>query len=86
MHITFDAWSLTDYERRWGMKPWMYFLKAVIHKYIYKFPYEEGTIVEVAADTAYVYAQIKNYCVPMKEKKRTVPKRKKCGRKLKKRC
>ena len=22
VHISFDAWSLTDYEHRWGMKPW----------------------------------------------------------------
>ncbi|HLD79593.1 MAG TPA: hypothetical protein VJA18_03460 [Candidatus Nanoarchaeia archaeon] len=60
VHIIFDAWSLTDYESRWGMKPLVYFIKAVIHKYLYKFPLEEGFVRELASDTAYVYAQVKN--------------------------
>ena len=81
MHIAFDAWSLTDYERRWGMKPWMYFVKAVINKYIYKFPYEEGTINEVAADTAYIYVQIKKLLHSYEGKEVAVPKEKKCARK-----
>ncbi len=55
----FDAWSLTDYEGRWGTKPFVYFLKSVIHKYLYKFPLEEGNIHLVASDTAYVYVQVK---------------------------
>lgn len=82
VHITFDAWSLTDYERRWGMKPWMYFLKAVISKYLYRFPYEEGTIVEIAADTAYVYAQIKKLLHSYEGKEVAVPKEKEVRKKV----
>jgi len=55
--ILFDAWSLTDYEGRWGTKPLAYFLKALVHKYFYKFPLEEGFVQQLVSDTAYVYAQ-----------------------------
>ena len=82
VHIAFDAWSLTDYERRWGMKPWMYFVKAVINKYIYKFPYEEGTINEVAADTAYIYVQIKKLLHSYEGKEVAVPKEKEVRKKV----
>src|SRR3989344_2565463 len=58
--ITFDAWSLTNYEGYWKMKPLPFFLKGVIHKYLYKFPLEEGFIRQVVGDTAYIYGQIKN--------------------------
>lgn len=57
--FVFDAWSLTDYEARWGMKPWVYFLKGVINKYLYTFPLEAGYIGELKQDTAHVYGQIK---------------------------
>ncbi|HIG93754.1 MAG: hypothetical protein QT02_C0006G0028 [archaeon GW2011_AR9] len=60
VEIIFDAWSLTDYEQRWGMKPWVYFTKGIINKFIYKFPLERGFIAELGGDTAYVYAHIKN--------------------------
>lgn len=58
--IAFDAWSLTDYEGRWMTKPLNFFLKGVIHKYIYKFPMEEGFIRQLVGDTAYVYGKVKN--------------------------
>ena len=58
--IAFDAWSLTDYESRWGTKPLTYFLKGIIHKYIYKFPLEEGYLRQVVSDTVYIYTQVKN--------------------------
>lgn len=60
VEIVFDAWSLTDYEARWGMKPWAYFMKGIINKFVYKFPLERGFIGELGSDTAYIYAQIKN--------------------------
>ena len=60
VQIAFDAWSLTDYEGRWGTKPLNFFLKGVIHKYFYKFPLEEGFIRQLVGDTAYVYGKIKN--------------------------
>lgn len=58
--ITFDAWSLTNYEGRWGTKPLPFFLKGVVHKYFYKFPLEEGYIRQLVGDTAYIYAQVKH--------------------------
>lgn len=57
--IAFDAWSLTDYEHRWGMKPWVFFFKAMINKFLYKFPLEKGFTGELVGDTAYIYAKIK---------------------------
>jgi len=57
--IIFDAWSVTDYSKRWGMKPLFFFLKAVINKFIYHFPLEEGFIGELKSDTTLVYDQIK---------------------------
>lgn len=58
--IYFDAWSITDHEGRWGTKPLNYFLKGVIHKYLYKFPLEEGFIRQLVSDTVYVYNQVRN--------------------------
>ncbi len=55
--IIFDAWTLTDYESRWGMKPWAYFLKGLINKFMYTFPIEAGAPDELAADTAFVYGR-----------------------------
>jgi hypothetical protein len=57
--IAFDAWSLTDYAHRWGMKPWFYFVKGMINKFLYKFPLESGFTGELVGDTAYVYAKVK---------------------------
>lgn len=57
--IAFDAWSMTDYENRWGMKPWVYFLKGMINKFLYQFPLEAGFTGELVGDTAYIYAKIK---------------------------
>src|SRR3989344_79195 len=57
--LTFDAWSLTDYESRWGTKSLNFFLKGVIHKYLYKFPLEEGWVHQLTLDTAYVYGKVK---------------------------
>ncbi len=57
--VVFDSWVLTDYESRWGMKPWFYFVKGVINKYLYTFPLEGGVKGELAEDTAYIYGKIK---------------------------
>ena len=61
VNMTFDAWTTTKYNQRWGTKPWFYFVKALINKFVYKFPMEEGFIGEVAADTRYVYEQVKSH-------------------------
>lgn len=60
INIIFDAWTTTDYENRWGNKAFVYFLKAVISKFIYKFPLEIGFPGEVADDTRYVYNQVRS--------------------------
>jgi hypothetical protein len=57
--INFDAWLLTDYHQRWQMKPWLYFIKGIFNKFIYKLPLEASFKGEIAGDTAYIYAQIK---------------------------
>ena|SRR3989338_5097226 len=57
--IIFDSWVLTDYADRWNMKPLIYFLKALINKYIYKFPLESGFVGELVSDTATIYARLK---------------------------
>lgn len=59
VEIIFDAWSMTDYESRWGMKPLVFFLKGLINKFVYTFPLESGFHGELVGDTAYIYAQIK---------------------------
>ncbi len=59
VEIIFDSWILTDYSDRWNLKPVVFFTKALINKYLYKFPIEEGIRGEVVQDTAYIYAQIK---------------------------
>jgi len=58
--MTFDAWTTSDYEYRWGNKPVFWFLKALVNKYIYKFPLEAGFTGEVADDTRYVYNQVRS--------------------------
>jgi hypothetical protein len=61
VNIVFDGWSLTDYQQRWTMKPWVYFVKGIIHKFIYKFPMEGGFIGELIGDTSYVYAKVRSF-------------------------
>tara|TARA_Y100000310_G_C20535684_1_gene740736 strand:+ start:260 stop:838 length:579 start_codon:yes stop_codon:yes gene_type:complete len=57
--IRFDAWSITDYGSRWGMKPWFYFLKGVINKYFYRYHLDSDFIGELAGDVDYLGRQIK---------------------------
>ncbi len=57
--MIFDAWTTTDYEHRWGEKPIFFFVKALINKWVYRFPMEEGFLGEVAADVRSVYRDVK---------------------------
>lgn len=57
--VTFDAWILSDYDPRWGMKPFVYFVKGVINKYFYKMPLEGSFPGEVAGDTAALYSALR---------------------------
>jgi hypothetical protein len=59
VRIVFDSWLLGDYQSRWGMQPWVYFVKGLINKYLYTFPLESGFKSQLSGDTAYLYAQIK---------------------------
>jgi len=60
VRVIFDAWSLTDWEARWGMKPTIFFLKAWIFKWFYRLPSEEVYIGELSSDTGYIHDQIKS--------------------------
>jgi len=57
--VAFDTWSLTDYANRWGMKPFIFFMKGMIHKFVKKFPLEGNFAGTVVVDTAYIYAAVK---------------------------
>ena len=59
IEIVFDSWLMTDYESRWGMKPWVFFFKGIINKFVYAFPLQAGFESELVSDTAFIYAQIK---------------------------
>ena len=59
MNIVFDAWVLTEYDHRWGMKPFVYFVKGLINKFFYKWPLEDALPGTVSEDTAYVFSAIK---------------------------
>lgn len=58
--VVFDSWLMSEYEHRWTMKPWVYFLKSLINKYVYHWPIEAGFSSELVNDTAFIYAQIRN--------------------------
>ena len=57
--IVFDSWVLTDSEARWEMRPWYYFFKGVISKYIYNLKEEGRYKGELVQDTAYIHSKIK---------------------------
>ena len=59
MEIVFDSWSYTDYESRWGMRPFMYFMKGLVQQWFYQMPMESGFTGELKADTAFVFGEIK---------------------------
>ncbi len=83
IEMLFDAWSLTNYESRWGMKPFVYFLKGVINKYLYTFPQESGFVGELVGDTAYVYGQMKRWLNSYKEPGFVLPKEEEVRKKVK---
>lgn len=59
LSIIFDAWLLSDYAHRWGMKPWVYFLKGIINKYVYTWPLEAGFTSELHDDMGYIVYQVR---------------------------
>ncbi|MBI4153190.1 hypothetical protein HY497_01585 [Candidatus Woesearchaeota archaeon] len=61
IYLLFDAWANMRYNQKWNMHPWFYFVKAVIHKYVYQFPLEGNIGGEVASDAHYALQKIKAY-------------------------
>lgn len=61
IEILFDAWVNLRYRHRWNVNPVFYFVKAVIHKYVYHFPIEGGAAGEVASDAHYAVQKIKAF-------------------------
>jgi len=59
VNLIFDAWFLTDYKNRWGMRPFYYFFKGVINKYLFNLKEEHHFHHTLVHDTAYIYAQVK---------------------------
>jgi len=59
--IVFDGWILTDYKNRWGMKPFFYFVKQMINKYVWKGKIETEIFGILAGDVAKIYARIKKH-------------------------
>ncbi|MBI2151390.1 hypothetical protein HYU21_01540 [Candidatus Woesearchaeota archaeon] len=57
--ILFDAWYMTDWQARWNLNPLVYFLKAVINKFLYSYPQESDAKGELSSDTAYIVGQIR---------------------------
>mgnify|MGYP003968060341 FL=1 len=61
IEVIFDAWSITDYASRWGMKPLAFFFKAFINKFIYTLPLETGFTGELVSDTDYISEQLRAF-------------------------
>jgi len=59
--VIIDAWSLTDYASRWGMKPWVFFMKSFMHKYFRRLPMEEGFTGELKSDANQLTQQLKAF-------------------------
>jgi hypothetical protein len=59
IEIVFDAWSYTDYEARWGMRPFAYFMKGFFNQWFYQMPMESGFTGDLKNDAAFVHSAIK---------------------------
>lgn len=59
--ITFDGWVLTDYEYRWGMNPWPFFLKGLIHKYLFKLSFDASFGGKVSSDLGTVFSELRYF-------------------------
>jgi len=59
LRISFDAWYMTNYRKKWTLRPWWYFLKGVIGKYLYQWPEEKNSRELLVSDTAVIYAAVR---------------------------
>lgn len=73
LDILYEAWVLTDYESRWGMKPVVYFLKSVINKYLYTFPLEAGFKGEAIGDAHFIFNKVKDLTRSYAAREETFP-------------
>ncbi len=63
--INLEAWLVTDYEKRWEMKPTMYLLRVFFEKYVFG-PHLDKDKKETTATMEYIKSNIKNYFNLMK--------------------
>ncbi|MFH1276122.1 MAG: hypothetical protein ABIH82_03345 [Candidatus Woesearchaeota archaeon] len=71
--IVIDAWFMTEWESRWAMKPYVWFLKSMINKLVYIFPQEEGYRGELVEDAAYITNRIKRLFRSYREPEQAIP-------------
>lgn len=58
--INMEAWFVTDYEKRWEMKPTFYLLRVFFEKYVFG-PHLDRDKKEVIAFMEYLKGNLKNY-------------------------
>jgi hypothetical protein len=58
--MLFDAWAITDYRRRWQQKPYYFFLRALVDRFVWHFHFDkfQGELVD---DTNFLHKNIKAY-------------------------
>ena len=59
--IIFDGWIMSDYEDRWQMKPFFYFLKTMVNQFIWKAPIESNISGQLEGDVEQIYKMIKQH-------------------------
>jgi hypothetical protein len=58
--MIFDAFLETDYEGRWENKPFYYFLRTIIDKYVFRV-YTGKFVGNLEADTRDLHQRIKSF-------------------------
>ena len=60
INIIFDAWIITDYEKRWQQKAWYWLLRGFFEKFFFKVQTNKH-IGEVSDDVHYVHDNVNSY-------------------------
>ena len=60
INIIFDAWTTTDYEKRWGQKAWTWLLRGFFEKIFFRVHTNKhhGVLVD---DTHFIYNNVKSH-------------------------
>jgi len=82
VEILFDAWILSDYEHRFGMTPFKFFMKGVINKYLYNSSVDDKFQQQLADDTAFIYARANEYLRSLQGKKIVPPREEEVRRRV----